>query len=60
VRILILSASVGAGHVRAAEAVEMALRQASPDITIANYDVLTLMLAGFREICPKAGKLGGS
>src|SRR4051812_27006621 len=30
-RILVLSASVGAGHLRAAEAVELALRQTRPD-----------------------------
>ncbi len=49
-RILILSASVGAGHVRAAEAVEEALRQAGPSATIANYDVLSFMPAAFRKV----------
>ena len=33
-RILVLSASVGAGHLRAAEAVELALRQTLPDATV--------------------------
>jgi processive 1,2-diacylglycerol beta-glucosyltransferase len=49
-RILILSASVGAGHVRAAEGVELALRRISPDATIANYDVLALMPPAFRKV----------
>jgi processive 1,2-diacylglycerol beta-glucosyltransferase len=49
-RILVLSASVGAGHVRAAEAVEAALRQTGASITIANYDVLTLMSPAFRSV----------
>jgi len=50
VRILILSASVGAGHLRAAEAVELALRRANADITIQNHDVLTLMPPAFRKV----------
>jgi processive 1,2-diacylglycerol beta-glucosyltransferase len=45
-----LSASVGAGHVRAAEAVELALRKTAPGVTIANYDVLTLMPPAFRKV----------
>ena len=49
-RILILSASVGAGHVRAAEAVEAALRVGGTPHTIANHDVLTLMPAAFRKV----------
>ena len=49
-RILILSASVGAGHVRAAEGVELALRRMGGDITIANYDVLALMPPAFRKV----------
>lgn len=48
-RILILSASVGAGHVRAAEAVELALRRDFPGVSIANLDVLTLM-PPFRKV----------
>jgi processive 1,2-diacylglycerol beta-glucosyltransferase len=50
VRILILSASVGAGHVRAAQAVELALRRAAPDAEIANHDVLTLMPPAFTKL----------
>ena len=49
-RILILSASVGAGHVRAAEAVEMALRESPAAATIANYDVLALMPKAFGRV----------
>lgn len=49
-RILILSASVGAGHVRAAEAVECALRQSGAAVTIANQDVLALMPPAFRKV----------
>jgi processive 1,2-diacylglycerol beta-glucosyltransferase len=51
-RILILSASVGAGHMRAAEAVELALqRVVSVDsTTILNLDVLTLMPPAFGRV----------
>jgi processive 1,2-diacylglycerol beta-glucosyltransferase len=53
-RILVLSASVGAGHLRAAEAVELALRQVVPDATVKNLDVLTLTNVAFRRIYGKA------
>jgi len=53
-RILILSASVGAGHLRAAEAVELALRQVAPEATVRNLDVLTLTNAAFRRLYGKA------
>jgi processive 1,2-diacylglycerol beta-glucosyltransferase len=49
-RILILSASVGGGHLRAAEAVEAALRQTAPRAEIRNIDVLTLASRGFRKV----------
>ena len=39
-RILILSAAVGTGHLRAAEAVELALRRLYPQAYIRNVDVL--------------------
>src|SRR5438445_1641580 len=52
-RILVLSASVGAGHLRAAEAVELALRQVVPDATVKNIDVLSLTNAAFRGIYGK-------
>src|SRR6266480_2299780 len=54
-RILVLSASVGAGHLRAAQAVELALRElAPPDAVIKNVDVLTLTNAPFRKIYGEA------
>lgn len=49
-RILILSASVGAGHLRAAEALELALQPTGAAVTIANHDVLTLMPPPFRKV----------
>src|SRR5215467_12663521 len=53
-RILVLSASVGAGHMSAANAVEAALRQIRPDATVKNVDVLTLTNAAFRHVYGKA------
>ncbi len=53
-RILVLSASVGAGHLRAAEAVESALRQVVPEATVKNLDVLSLTNAAFRRVYGKA------
>jgi len=49
-RILVLSASVGAGHVRAAEAVEVALQRTGATVEVANCDVLTLMSPAFRKV----------
>jgi processive 1,2-diacylglycerol beta-glucosyltransferase len=49
-RILILSASVGAGHLRAAEAVEAALRLLAPEAVVKNLDVLELTNAAFRRV----------
>jgi processive 1,2-diacylglycerol beta-glucosyltransferase len=53
-RILILSASVGAGHLRAAQALELALRELSPESYIQNTDVLTLTSPLFRRLYGKA------
>src|SRR5688500_4406748 len=54
-RVLILSASVGAGHLRAAQAVELALREtAGEDAVIKNVDVLTLTNAAFRRLYGEA------
>jgi processive 1,2-diacylglycerol beta-glucosyltransferase len=53
-RILVLSASVGAGHLRAAEAVEVALRQTLPDAHVENIDVLTLTNSAFRRLYGKS------
>ena len=52
-RILILSASVGAGHMRAAEAVEKACRQMVPDAHVTNVDVLAMTNALFRRVYGK-------
>jgi processive 1,2-diacylglycerol beta-glucosyltransferase len=48
--ILILSASVGAGHLRAAEALELALHQVAPGTDVKNVDVLSLANRAFRRI----------
>ena len=53
-RILVLSASVGAGHLRAAEAVELALRELDPTATVCPLDVLALTNAAFRRLYGKA------
>jgi processive 1,2-diacylglycerol beta-glucosyltransferase len=53
-RILVLSASVGAGHLRAARAVEQALHEVAPDATVRNVDVLELTNAAFRRLYGKA------
>ncbi|RPI80122.1 MAG: UDP-N-acetylglucosamine--LPS N-acetylglucosamine transferase [Desulfobacteraceae bacterium] len=53
-RILILSASVGAGHLRAAEAVELALRELAPEAIIRNIDVLQWTSKAFRRIYGRA------
>jgi processive 1,2-diacylglycerol beta-glucosyltransferase len=52
--ILVLSASVGAGHLRAAQAVELALCQMAPQANVRNVDVLSLTNAAFRRIYGKA------
>lgn len=52
-RILVLSASVGAGHMRAAQAVEAALRELAPEATIQNIDILTLTNSAFRRVYGK-------
>lgn len=49
-KILILSASVGGGHLRAAEAMELALRQSAPEAEVRNLDVLSLASNAFRRI----------
>lgn len=48
-RIVILSASVGSGHVRAAKAIESALAGLMPDATIAQVDALDLTNGAFRR-----------
>ena len=54
VHILVLSASVGAGHLRAAQAMELAFRQLAPDAIVKNIDVLTLTNAAFRRLYGRA------
>ena len=49
-RILVLSASVGAGHLRAAQAVELAIKEIAPDATVQNLDVLEFTNATFRRV----------
>src|SRR5262245_10048726 len=49
-RILILSASVGAGHLRAAEAVEAACREMVPEGTVENHDILDFTNRVFRRV----------
>lgn len=53
-RILVLSASVGAGHLRAAQAVELALRQVLPQASVRNLDVLEMTNPAFRQLYGKA------
>jgi processive 1,2-diacylglycerol beta-glucosyltransferase len=52
-QVLILTASVGAGHLRAAEAVEEAMRRIAPEATVLNVDILTLTNAAFRRVYGK-------
>jgi processive 1,2-diacylglycerol beta-glucosyltransferase len=51
---LILSASVGAGHLKAAEAVEAAARELDSEATVKHIDVLTLTNKLFRQVYGKA------
>ena len=53
-RILVLSASVGAGHLRAAQAIELALRERTPEAVVRNVDVLELTNVAFRRLYGKA------
>ncbi len=52
-RILVLSASVGAGHLRAAEAVEAALQRVAQDAKVKNLDVLDMTNPLFRRLYGK-------
>jgi len=53
-RILVLSASVGAGHLRAAEAVALAVKQVDPQAVVENVDVLGYTNAAFRRVYSRA------
>ncbi len=48
--VLILSASVGSGHLRAAQAVEAAFAELYPRARVTNLDVLALANPGFRKL----------
>jgi processive 1,2-diacylglycerol beta-glucosyltransferase len=48
-RILILTASVGTGHLRAAEALELAARQVAPEAYVRKVDVLDCATRPFRR-----------
>src|SRR5262249_44834119 len=52
-RILVLSASVGGGHVSAARAVTLALQELAPQATVRNVDVLEKSSAAFRRVYGK-------
>lgn len=47
-RILVLSVSAGSGHLRAAQALELALREVAPQAVVKNVDVLTLATRPFQ------------
>jgi processive 1,2-diacylglycerol beta-glucosyltransferase len=49
-KLLILSVSAGAGHVRAAQAVEAAARAAQPSVAVTHLDLLSLVPADFRKL----------
>jgi processive 1,2-diacylglycerol beta-glucosyltransferase len=49
-RILIISASVGAGHVRAAQALELALKQLAPDAHVHHADMMKLCTPLFARL----------
>ncbi|MFO0809765.1 MAG: glycosyltransferase [Gemmataceae bacterium] len=53
-RVLVLSASVGAGHLRAGQAVEAATKIARPDATVKHVDVLEVTNRAFRRVYGKA------
>jgi processive 1,2-diacylglycerol beta-glucosyltransferase len=49
-RVLILSASVGSGHVRAAKAIESAFNISYPQVAVTHVDVLQLTNGPFRKV----------
>ena len=53
-RILVLSASVGAGHLRAAQAVELALRELDPQAHVESHDVMEFTNGVFRQLYAKS------
>jgi processive 1,2-diacylglycerol beta-glucosyltransferase len=53
-RILVLSASVGAGHMRAAQAVTLALQEIVPSAVVRNLDILETTNSVFRYVYAKS------
>ena len=53
-RVLVMFASVGAGHLRAAQVVELALRQLDPGALVQNLDVLDFTNSTFRRLYGRA------
>ena len=53
-RVLILSVSAGAGHLRAAEAMERAFHLVDPSLDVENYDMLDFTNQLFRRLYSKA------
>src|SRR5215813_3111395 len=53
-KVLLLSASAGAGHVRAAEALEKAFHETTPDTEVRHVDVLHFTNKLFRHLYSKA------
>ncbi|MGL5001789.1 MAG: MGDG synthase family glycosyltransferase, partial [Casimicrobium sp.] len=47
-KILLLSVSAGAGHMRAAEAIRAYAQRDHPDIEVVHYDAMDYVTAGFR------------
>ncbi len=47
-KVLLLAASIGTGHLRAAEAVQEALRQLAPEVPVKSADILALATPPFR------------
>jgi len=52
-RVLIVSVSAGAGHLRAAQAVEKALAAKHPEVKVANIDAMEYVNAAFRRVYSK-------
>lgn len=53
-RVLILSVSAGAGHIRAAQAMESAFRRLAPSIHVENFDMLDFTNQLFRRLYSRA------
>lgn len=54
IRILILSASIGTGHLRAAEAIELALHEQNAVVQVRHEDALRFANTAFRKIYQKS------